>query len=55
MSLQALCTNFITAIKDCTSKLQSEISLHQEKLNANAALEDEANLLAHYKRLTGTD
>ena len=55
MSLQALCTNFITEIKDCTSKLQSEISLYQEKLNTNSASEEEANLVAHYKRLAGTD
>src|SRR5688500_12731388 len=26
MSLQSLCTNFITEIKNCTSKLQNEIS-----------------------------
>jgi hypothetical protein len=56
MSLQSLCTNFITEIKNCTSKLQNEISLYEEKMKSNSQLnEEEVNLVRHYNRLAGTD
>lgn len=56
MSLQSLCTNFITEIKNCTSRPQMEIASYEEKIKSNSPVsEEQADLVKHYSRLAGTD